>query len=96
MPTQFGRNVSLTEELDGWVEELVASGAYGNASEVMRAGLRALKDQRDRHAAELAAIRERVGRGAIQADRGEFVEGDVDEVVERAAARARERLRQEA
>ena len=35
-------NVSLTPELEEFVRKRVASGAYGSASEVMRAALRAL------------------------------------------------------
>ncbi len=37
------RNINLTDALDRFVAELVASGQYQNASEVVRAGLRALK-----------------------------------------------------
>jgi len=37
MPT---RNVNLTDYYDQFVEELIMSGKYSNASEVMRAGLR--------------------------------------------------------
>ena len=40
MPT---RNVSLTDELDRYVEQSVQSGHYDNASEVIRAAIRALR-----------------------------------------------------
>ena len=36
------RNISLPTELDASIRERVRSGLYGNASEVIRAGLRAL------------------------------------------------------
>jgi antitoxin ParD1/3/4 len=39
MPT---RNVNLTQELDRFVLARVESGRFGNASEVVRAGLRTL------------------------------------------------------
>jgi antitoxin ParD1/3/4 len=38
-------NVSLTKELEGFVNELVKSGMYFSASEVVRDGLRLLKEQ---------------------------------------------------
>ncbi len=36
------RNISLPPELDRFIEQRVRSGLYGNASDVIRAGLRAL------------------------------------------------------
>jgi antitoxin ParD1/3/4 len=36
------RNISLPPELDRTIRERVRSGLYGNASDVIRAGLRAL------------------------------------------------------
>ena len=38
-------NVSLTPELERYINEKVASGLYHSASEVIREGLRLLKDQ---------------------------------------------------
>ena len=35
-------NISLTPELKAFIEERVRSGLYGNSSDVIRAGLRAL------------------------------------------------------
>lgn len=39
------RNVSLTPELEAYIDSKVASGAYSTASEVVRAGLRLLTEQ---------------------------------------------------
>ena len=39
------RTVSLPRELAAYVDGLVASGAYASASEVVRAGLRALQQR---------------------------------------------------
>jgi len=39
-------NVSLTPELEKFVEKQVANGLYQTASEVIRAGLRRLKEAR--------------------------------------------------
>ena len=38
-------NVSLTAELDEFVQKAVAGGRYASASEVVRSGLRLLADQ---------------------------------------------------
>jgi antitoxin ParD1/3/4 len=54
MPT---KNISLTAELDAFVDELVASGRYQNASEVVRASLRVLRLEEDQEEAHLAGIR---------------------------------------
>jgi len=40
-------NVSLPEELENFVSELVSSGKYYSESEVMRDGLRLLKEQEE-------------------------------------------------
>jgi antitoxin ParD1/3/4 len=39
------RTVSLPQEHAAFIDSLVASGAYGSASEVVRAGLRALQER---------------------------------------------------
>ena len=54
MPT---RNISLTPEMDEFVEDRVKSGKYANASEVFRAGLRALEEVEKEDAAKIEAIR---------------------------------------
>ena len=54
MPT---RNVNLTDYYDQFVEQLVTSGRFSNASEVMRAGLRLLEQQAHEDEEKLAALR---------------------------------------
>ena len=73
MPASHARNVALTHELARFVDDLVAGGAYNNASEVMRDALREL--QRRRHADQLTEIRARIGAGLDQLDRGEGLSG---------------------
>ena len=69
MPAAHARNVSLTPQLARFVDQLVAAGAYNNASEVVRDGLREL--QRRKHADQLTEIQARIGAGLEQLDRGE-------------------------
>ena len=52
-------NVSLTPELESFVEETVATGRYNSASEVVRAGLRRLSEEEQ----WIAYAREKVRRG---------------------------------
>lgn len=70
MPT---RNVSLTEELDRFVHKKVKSGRYENASEVMRAALRSLEREEQRHQAGIAALRAAIDEG----DASGTAKGDV-------------------
>lgn len=45
MPTIEKRTISLPTEHTAFIDEKVASGAYASTSEVVRAGLRALKER---------------------------------------------------
>ncbi|HBX74468.1 type II toxin-antitoxin system ParD family antitoxin [Haliea sp.] len=85
MPT---RNVVLTEQQAIFVGQLVETGRYQNASEVLRDGLRLLEDRVKRREAELADISAGVIAGFDQIERGEFAEGSGEEAIERAFARA--------
>jgi antitoxin ParD1/3/4 len=57
------RNINLTDTLDRFVAELVASGQYQNASEVVRAGLRLLKAEEETRARKLAALNAAIQEG---------------------------------
>ena len=74
MPT---RNVNLTDELDHFVLQKVESGRYENASEVVRAALRTLEREEQRHEAKLAALRAAIDVG----DASGIAEGNVFERV---------------
>lgn len=45
MATRLSRNVSLTPELDAYIDTRVASGDFNNASELVRAAVRLLRKQ---------------------------------------------------
>jgi antitoxin ParD1/3/4 len=64
-------NVSLTPQMVKFVEEQVASGDYQSASEVVRAGLRLLHDQKEDRNARLERLRKEIAVGIEQLDRGE-------------------------
>lgn len=73
MPT---RNINLTPQMDQYVDGKIRSGEYGNASEVMRAALRALEraDREDEvrleglRAALIAAEKSGIARGDVFAE----------------------------
>jgi len=67
-------NVSLTPELNNFVEEKVKGGLYHSASEVIREGLRLLKERDTLHAIREQESRNQVREGFAQIDRGECLE----------------------
>lgn len=81
------RNVVLTDVQSEFVNRLVSSGRYQNASEALRAGLRLL----EREEVGLSEIRARLAAGLEQARSGDFAEGDGEHAIRRAFAAARAR-----
>ena len=83
MPT---RNVSLTEELDRYVEQRVASGHYDSASEVVRAAIRALRQSELEDQARVEALKAAIAEGL----EGPFFDGPtvIAEMRERVRLRA--------
>jgi antitoxin ParD1/3/4 len=77
MPT---RNISLTSELDAFVESLVKDGDYQNASEAVRDGLRVLQQRRREDVLKLKALRMQIKAGMDALERGDFVEIDDSEL----------------
>lgn len=70
-PERCPVNVSLTPELEKFVKDKVRSGLYSNASEVLREGLRLLKEDDERR----ENWRDQIERGWQEAQRGELVDG---------------------
>lgn len=70
MPT---RNVSLTDELDSYIERSVQSGHYDNASEVVRAAIRALQQSELEDQARVEALKTAIQEGFASG----IYEGDV-------------------
>lgn len=69
MPT---RNVVLTDHQASFVEQLVSSGRYQNASEVLRAGLRLIERQETEHAVRLAALRDAASVAIAEIEAGHY------------------------
>lgn len=69
MPT---RNVVLTDHQASLVEQLVRSGRYQNASEVLREGLRLVEQREAEDASRLEALRSAVRVGIDDIEAGRF------------------------
>ena len=57
MPTVEKRSVSLPPELAALVDQAVADGEFGNASEVIREALRQWKERRELHGHTVEELR---------------------------------------
>jgi len=75
------RNIALPEVQDKFVEDLINSGQFQSASEVVRAGLRLLNQSIERHQAELYEIRHRVNASLQAESQGQYVTGKPEEVI---------------
>ena len=86
-------NVSLTPELEAFVQSRVATGRYQTASEVVREGLRLLEEREHAKEAALEEIRQKLHRARDQARRGQGIQGSVvlEEIQELSARKRAER-----
>jgi antitoxin ParD1/3/4 len=71
MPT---RNISLTPQQDAFVDEIVKSGEYQNASEAVRDALRTLQRRRQEDALKLERLRALIDEGIDDLEHGRFDE----------------------
>jgi antitoxin ParD1/3/4 len=74
MPT---RNISLTPEQDAFLDEMLKTGEYQNASEAVRDAIRALQQRRALDALKLERLRQCIDAGIADLDNGNYE--DVDE-----------------
>ena len=81
-------NVSLTPELEKYVSEKVESGLYHSASEVIREGLRLLKDQDALRKIRLHEVRQQIQEGM---NSGESQPLNVEDVIDRGRKRHAQR-----
>ena len=69
-------NVSLTPQLERFVNTKVKSGRYNSASEVVREALRLLEDHETIRTSQLAGLRRRIDESMAALDRGEGIDGE--------------------
>jgi antitoxin ParD1/3/4 len=84
-------NVNLGIVFDNFIADLLKTGLYQSQSEVVREGLRLLKEREELKNLRLAELRKEIAIGSEQADRGEFVDGEetFGEIRRRSAERKR-------
>jgi antitoxin ParD1/3/4 len=69
-------NVSLTPELDAFLQSRVKSGRYQTTSEVVREALRLLQREEQERDETFQQLKKKLEEGAAQAARGELLDGD--------------------
>uniref|UniRef100_Q07QK6 Putative transcriptional regulators, CopG/Arc/MetJ family n=1 Tax=Rhodopseudomonas palustris (strain BisA53) TaxID=316055 RepID=Q07QK6_RHOP5 len=75
------RHIVLTERQEEFLDALVKSGRYPNASEVLRDGLRLVEQREAEDAGKLKALRAAARAGVAALDRGDFKEfGSIEEL----------------
>ena len=70
-------SISLGEHFDSFISEQLHSGRFSSTSEVVRAGLRLLEDSETK----LTALREHLAIGEEQANRGEFADYSLNDLI---------------
>jgi antitoxin ParD1/3/4 len=89
------RNVVLTEQQAAMIERLVRSGNYQNASEVLRDGLRLVRQREAEDKARLTALRQAARVGLEDFDAGHYrAFPDGEALRDHLAARAAKVLKQ--
>lgn len=70
-------NVSVGREFEEYVRGKVDSGDYASVSEVVRDGLRLLREKEALLEARLQSLRGEIQKGIDQAERGEMRDGEI-------------------
>ena len=80
---------SIGKHFEDLIDNLVDSGRYATASEVMREGLRLVEEREERRKAKLEALKAEIQKGF---DSGPMEEVDLHEWMSDIKARGRQRL----
>jgi antitoxin ParD1/3/4 len=86
-------NVNLGAVFDKFVADLLKTGHYQTQSEILREGLRLLKEREEMKQLRLSELRKEIAIGGAEADRGEFVDGKTVFSAIRRRSSARKRAR---
>jgi antitoxin ParD1/3/4 len=80
-------NVSLTPELEQFVAQKVESGLYQTASEVVREGLRLLRERDELYRKNLEELRKDIAAGIEEIDQGKAAPLNAQETLTRVRTR---------
>lgn len=83
-------NVSLSPDLEEFINRKVASGRYLSADDVVREALRLLDDREQLRAIRLEELRREIAIGIDEADRGLVAPLDMDAIREKVRKRLEE------
>ncbi len=75
---------TIGKHYEGFIKELVESGRYSTASEVMRDGLRLIEEREERRKAKLDALRAEIRKGLESGPAEDF---DVEDILAEAKRR---------
>lgn len=87
-------NVNLGDTLDQFITELLQTGLYQSQSEVVREGLRLLKEREDLKKVRITQLQNDLDKGIRQLESGEFETHDeksLKKVFEESKARGRKK-----
>jgi len=76
-------SIDIPAELEAYVQQELATGAYGTREELVRDALSVFRELRERH----AALRADVQHAIDQAERGEAYEIDIEDLIARGTER---------
>ena len=87
-------NVHLGPVFDEFVADLLKTGHYQTQSEIVREGLRLLKEREEVKQLRFAELRKEIAVGIVQAGRGQFVDGTQSfvKIRQRSAQRKRSKV----
>ena len=80
-------NISITPELEELIDKKVKTGMYNSASEVVREGLRLLKEQDELKELRLKELKKEIQKGYDSATNGNVAEWNLNQFKDKVRAR---------